>query len=158
MTAKFDEAGLIDHGRLATYRSTLRMIADDPWFGSGLGTFPWGYPAYRGDEISMRWIWNRAHNTPLEIAAELGLPLASLIGAGWIIALAVLVRGIIVRQRDRIISVAAFSVSALELLHCAVDFSLQIPGCAIVVFLLLGAGIAQSFSRNQTAAERIVQQ
>src|SRR5579872_296147 len=36
--ARFDEAGLADAGRLAAYRSTLQMIADRPWFGTGLGT------------------------------------------------------------------------------------------------------------------------
>ena len=31
--------GLSDEARLETYRSTLRMIVDHPWFGTGLGDF-----------------------------------------------------------------------------------------------------------------------
>jgi hypothetical protein len=34
------------------------------------------------------------------------------------------------------------------LTHSVIDFSLQIPGYAIVVFSLVGAGLAQSFSSN----------
>ena len=36
-------------------------------------------------------------------------------------------------------------IAILALAHSLIDFSLQIPGYAIVVFALLGAGLAQSF-------------
>ncbi|HUZ33194.1 MAG TPA: O-antigen ligase family protein [Xanthobacteraceae bacterium] len=34
--ARFNINGIGDEGRLETYKSTLRMIADHPWFGTGL--------------------------------------------------------------------------------------------------------------------------
>jgi len=37
VSSRFDERGLVDVGRVETYRSTLRMIAEHPWFGVGLG-------------------------------------------------------------------------------------------------------------------------
>jgi O-antigen ligase len=149
--AKFDELGTVDRGRVETYRATWHMIVEHPWFGTGLGTFPWAFPAYRSDTLSIWGVWDRAHSTPLELAAELGLPLAVLIGAAWLAAFAVLARGIMIRQRDRIVPIAAFCVAALANLHSAIDFPLQIPGYAIVVFALLGAGLAQSFPSNPTA-------
>jgi O-antigen ligase len=142
---RIDEQGLTDRGRPELYGSTLRMIADHPWVGSGLGTFASNYPAYRSDAITMWGIWERAHSTPLELAAELGLPLAIVIAVAWIAVLAVLVYGIKVRRRDHIIPIAALSVALLALLHSLIDFSLQIPGYAIVVFALTGAGLSQSF-------------
>jgi O-antigen ligase len=145
VVARFGEQGLIDNTRLSLYRSTLRMIMDHPWFGTGLGTFAWAFPAYRNDDISMYGIYDRAHNTLLEIAAEAGLPLASLVVIGWLIAFAVLMHGVRIRRRDRVVPAAALSIALLAVLHSLVDFSLQIPGFAIVVFGLLGAGIAQSF-------------
>ena len=81
---RFEMEGFIDQGRLETYRSTLRMIADHPWFGTGLGTFVWSLPAYRSANVSMWGIWTFAHSTPLELAADLGLPLAGLIGLAWL--------------------------------------------------------------------------
>jgi O-antigen ligase len=142
---RFDVQGLADEGRLAAYRSTMRMITDYPWFGTGLGTFAWSFPAYRSSEISMWGVWDIAHNTPLELASEVGLPLAGAVSIAWLIAVLILVRGSRVRHRDTIIPLAAFSVSIIANLHSWVDFSLQIPGYAIIVFALLGAGLAQSF-------------
>jgi O-antigen ligase len=152
VVARFYEDGLIDHTRLSLYRSTLRMIADRPWFGTGLGTFASAFPAYRSDDISMYGIFDRALSTPLELAAEAGLPLASIVVIGWMIAFGVLAHGVRTRRRDRIIPAAALSVGLLAALHSMVDYSLQIPGFAIVVFGLLGAGIAQSLLRSDTHA------
>jgi len=39
----FDNQSLSDEGRLDVYRSTLHMIAEHPWFGTGLGTFAWSF-------------------------------------------------------------------------------------------------------------------
>jgi O-antigen ligase len=149
---RFYDTGLIDQTRLSLYRSTIRMIADHPWFGTGLGTFASAFPAYRSDELSMYGIYDRAHSTLLELAAEAGLPLASIVVIGWMIAFGVLAHGLRTRRRDRIIPAAALSVGLLAAFHSLVDFSLQIPGFAIVVFGLLGAGIAQSLLRSDAYA------
>ena len=91
-------------------------------------------------------VWDIAHSTPLELAAEVGLPLAATIGIGWVVMFVVLGRGIITRRRDKIIPLAAFSVATIAIVHSSIDFSLQISGFAIVVFGLIGTGLAQSFS------------
>jgi O-antigen ligase len=145
VSGRFDAEGLSDEGRFETYRATWRMIAAHPWFGTGLGTFPWIFPAYRTAAVSMWGVWDRAHNTLLEIAAELGLPFAGLVAIGWILILGLLLRGAAIRRRDLIIPAAAFSAAVLAVLHSLIDFSLQIPGYAIVIFALVGAGLAQSF-------------
>jgi O-antigen ligase len=145
VSGRFDLQGLSDEGRLETYRATLRMIADHPWFGTGLGTFVWSFPAYRSANMSSWFVWDRAHSTPLELAADLGLPLTVLIVLAWLIVLAVLIRGARIRRRDLIVPVGALAVAVLGLTHSAIDFPLQIPGYAIIVFALIGAGLAQSF-------------
>ncbi len=146
VSGRFEMQGLSDEGRLDVYRSTLRMIADHPWFGTGLGTFVWSFPAYRSANISMWGIWDRAHSTPLELASDLGVPLASLITVAWLIVLGVLVRGVLIRRRDLAIPVGALSVATLSIVHSCIDFSLQIPGYAIIIFAIVGAGLAQSYS------------
>ena len=153
ISSRFAAQGLEDEGRFETYRSTLRMIADHPWFGTGLGTFVWSYPAYRSSQISLWGVWDRAHSTPLELAADLGLPLAGLIVVSWFVVFAVLIQGVQTRRRNQIIPIAAFSIAFLALSHSSIDFSLQIPGYAIVVFSLLGAGLAQSFSRKKNISK-----
>jgi O-antigen ligase len=143
---RFDVEGLIDQGRLATYQSTLMMIADHPWFGTGLGTFVWSFTVYRSADASMWGIWNRAHSTPLELTTDLGLPMAALIVLAWVFVFVQLMRGLRSRKNDRIVPVGALAVAILSVTHSVIDFSLQIPGYAIVVFAVVGAGLAQSFS------------
>ena len=153
VSGRFEAQGLSDEGRVDVYRSTIKMIADHPWFGTGLGTFAWAFPAYRSANISSWGVWDRAHSTPLELASDLGLPLTVLIVLAWLIVLAILVRGVLVRRRDVAIPVGALATAGLALAHSLIDFSLQIPGYAIIVFALVGAGLSQSFSSNSTEAE-----
>ena len=148
VSGRFDMQGLSDEGRIETYRSTLQMIADHPWFGTGLGTFMWSFPAYRSANISMWGIWDRAHSTPLELASDLGLPLAGIDCFRLAFCLGRADPGVRTRRRDLIMPVGALTVALLSLTHSCIDFSLQIPGYSIVVFSLVGAGLAQSFSSN----------
>jgi O-antigen ligase len=145
VSGRFDLQGLADGGRIETYRGTMRIIADHPWIGTGLGTFAWIYPSYRSSAVSLWGTWDRAHSSLLELAAEGGIPLAATVAMAWLLILAVLLRGVRTRRRDLMIPVAAFSVALLALLHSLVDFSLQITGYAVPVFALVGAGISQSF-------------
>lgn len=52
--------------------SSIRMIADHPWFGTGLGTWPIMYPSYA--VIDTGTFANRAHNDWLEWTADGGIP------------------------------------------------------------------------------------
>ena len=142
--ARIDAGGLAEQGRLEAYRSTLRIIADYPWFGTGLGTFAAVFPPYRSASISIVGIWDLAHSTPLELAAEGGVPLALVTAIGWIVALLVLMRGTRRSRRETIVPHAALAVSLIALLHSSIDFSLQVAGYAIVVFAVAGVGLAQS--------------
>ena len=90
-----------------------------------------------------------AHNTLLEIAAEMGVPIATLVVVAWITVFVVLVRGALIRRRDLIVPVGGLAVATLAVLHSLIDFSLQIPGYAIVALSLIGAGLAQSFSARR---------
>jgi O-antigen ligase len=141
---RFDIQGLSDEGRLSGYRATLKIIADNPWFGTGLGTFAFGFPAYRGGDISMQGIWDIAHNTHLEFASEMGIPLALIVATAWIAALVVLFLGSRGRRRNATAALSSLAVSLIALLHSSIDFSLQIAGYSIVVFALLGLGLSRA--------------
>lgn len=154
VNGRFDIGGLADRSRLETYKATLRMIADHPWFGTGQGTFAYAFPAYRSPNISVWGVWDMAHSTPLEIAADMGIPIAALVLISWIAIFAVLIRGTLVRRRGLLAPVAALAVSTLATLHSLIDFTLQIPGYAIVALSLVGAGLAQSFHEKEAKTTR----
>lgn len=153
VNARFDVQGLADGGRVATYRATLRLIADHPWFGTGQGTFAYAFPIYRSSDASLLGIWDMAHNSLLEIAADMGVPIAVLVVVAWIVIFAVLGRGVLVRRRGLLVPVVALAVATIAVLHSLVDFSLQIPGYAIVALSLIGAGLAQSFTAHRSRDE-----
>jgi O-antigen ligase len=125
------------------------MIADNPWFGTGMGTFQWAFPPYRSPNISIRGIWDIAHSTPLELASDVGVPMALLVAAAWVIMFVILARGVFGRRRDGIIPLAAVATATLSLLHSCLDFTLQIPGYSIPFFGLFGVGMAQSFRSRE---------
>jgi O-antigen ligase len=153
VNARFQAQGFADEGRIAAWSSTLRMIADHPWLGTGQGTFAWGFPAYRSSEISMQGVWDHAHNTLLELAAEVGIPLAVLVALLWVVILVLLVRGVRVRRRYLLVPACALSVALVSVLHSLVDFSLQVPGFAIPALAVVGAGLSQSLSGPRTKAQ-----
>jgi O-antigen ligase len=148
---RFESEGFAGGGRPEAYRSTLAIIENHPWLGTGLGTFAWVFPAYRSSAGTSWGVWERAHSTPLEIASELGLPMAGVVTAAWVGVFAVLFHGLWARNRDHIVVVAALAIAMLAVTHSLIDFSLQIPGFALVVFALVGAGLAQSFRMARSA-------
>ena len=158
VNARFDSHGFTSGGRLETYKATLRLIGDHPWFGTGQGTFADAFPAYRSADASIWGVWDVAHNTLLEIAADMGIPIAALVTIGWAIIFATLIHGVIVRKRGVMFPVAALTVALVAVLHSLVDFSLQIPGYSIVALALIGAGLAQSFRRdpNRSKAPKLM--
>jgi O-antigen ligase len=129
------------------------MIGDHPWLGTGQGTFAYGFPSYRRSDASIFTVWDMAHNTLLEIAAEMGLPIAALVVAAWLAIFATLIRGVLVRRRGILVPAAALAVGLLAALHSLIDFTLQIPGYSIVALCLIGAGMAQSFPEDATVKD-----
>lgn len=149
--ARIDVLGLSDVGRLSVYRSTLRIIAENPWFGTGLGTFPSAFPPYRSAEMSMWGVWDKGHSTPLEFASEMGLPLTAVVALAWAASLALLLRASRGRRTTIVVPLSAMTVALVGLLHSSVDFSLQVPGYSIVVFALLGLGLSQAVRETSPA-------
>lgn len=149
--ARVGSEGLVDTNRLSVYGAVLRLITEHPWLGTGLGTFAWVFPRYRPAEISAWGVWDRAHSTPLEIASEQGVPFALLVSCAFLLIIFTLVWGVRIRRSGRIYPAAGLSIALLAAVHSLIDFSLQIPGLAIVVFGVAGVGIAQSTVVKATA-------
>ncbi|TFW58620.1 O-antigen ligase domain-containing protein [Bradyrhizobium sp. MOS001] len=136
--------GLIDEQRLGAYQRSVAIIRDYPLLGVGWGNFETTFPAYRTAELGSLGVWDRAHSTPLELAAELGLPAASLVVLCCLWYIYLLLRSSLRRKRDRYIPIVGVSVAALGLVHSCIDFSLQIPGFGIFFAAIAGCGLAQS--------------
>lgn len=105
--------------------SSVAMLRERPWNGFGMGTWPRVYPAFALFDDNT--FVNHAHNDWAEWAGEGGLPFLAcmLLIAGWAL-----------RQSFRFSW--GLGVSSV-FLHCLVDYPMQKPALAALVFALLGA-------------------
>jgi hypothetical protein len=126
---------------------TTDEIARRLWVGVGYGAFEEAFHALRPPQLE--GYFDKAHNTYLEGAMELGVPAA----AGLTLAAAVAAVGCVAGLRrapdlsgdafGRAAAAAAgLGASTLVAVHSAVDFSLQIPAVATAYAFILGAALA----------------
>jgi len=105
--------------------STLQMIGRRPWTGFGLGAYATVYPEFATFDVGL--VVDHAHNDWAEWAAEGGVPMLLLLMPLAVFTL-----------RRAIRSGWALGIHAV-FLHSLVDFPMQIPAIAFLVFTLLGA-------------------
>jgi O-Antigen ligase len=134
-------------GRFRLWQLAVSAIAQSPWLGRGLGSYPDLYPMLQPPDLQNGN--DKAHSTPLEWLLDLGIPAAMCAFATVVTPLAVCLRGCWRRRTDRYLPAVAFAASMVAILHSLVDFSLQIPAIGFAVSALLGMGWGQSFRRNE---------
>ena len=129
-------------GRFAAWRDTRTIIADFPWFGTGLGTYGQAMLIYQtADRTSM---YVQAHNDYLQIAAEGGL----LVGLPALVVAALIVLGIrrrLTSGQDDLLTgwvrvgatAGLFGIAA----QSCVEFSLQMPGNAVLCVVLMAIAL-----------------
>ena len=141
-------------GRGAVARTSLSLLRDFPFFGTGGGSFEWVFATRRPPEILGRY--NYAHNDYLQLLIEAG-------ALGLLLALAPVMMGIrrlVLGWRaghwPRRIPLLLALLAAL--LHELVDFGFQIPSNAALFALLAGAalpaGSAPGARRKAPASRR----
>jgi len=113
------------HIRQELFLSSMAMIAERPWTGFGLGSWPTVYPAYARFDNGQ--IANRAHNDWAEWAAE-----------GGLLFFAILVSIAVWSIPRSIASLWGIGVIAV-FAHCALDYPLREPALAALFFAILGA-------------------
>jgi O-antigen ligase len=132
--------------RAVIYDLTVQGIAQRPWLGTGYGTFEEAFRLFRDQRV--HGLWDKAHNTYLENALELGVPTTALLvlGVGFLLLRCLI--GVRVRQRDTIYPAIGVGATVLVAGHSLVDFSMQIPAVAATYALIMGAAVAQSWRRS----------
>jgi O-antigen ligase len=144
-TGRIGSQGLFDDARWRVYGFCIEAIRQRPLLGSGAGTFGDLFPSLRADDFYSWGVWDYAHSTILEIAVEMGLPVAVTIVVAAAASL-IIIGGAAIRSTDRTRSTLAAitGIAVLSYLHSTIDFSLQIPGYLILFGILLGCGLARA--------------
>lgn len=123
--------------RTVIWQAALAAIAERPWIGHGLGSFPHVFELYRPAAAAQPVV--SAHSGPLEWAVELGVP-------GALAWLAVLAGAAVATLRARPAGAAALAgLPALAVVGVqgAVDPGPQVPAAALTAALLVGLALAR---------------
>jgi O-antigen ligase len=137
--------GLFDDARWTAYGFCLEAIRQRPLLGYGIGTFGDLFPSLRASNFYSWGVWDYAHSTILEIAVEMGIPVAALVVIAALVSLFILASAAVKSKGRSQRSLAAITgIAVLGYLHSTIDFSLQIPGYLIVFGILLGCGLARA--------------
>jgi O-antigen ligase len=143
--------GLFDGGRWSVYGYCLEAIRQRPLLGAGAGTFADIFPSLRPDDFNGWGVWDYAHSTILEIAVEMGIPIAAMIVIAAAVSVFILARTALEsKDRSRSSLAAITGIAVLSYLHSMIDFSLQIPGYLILFGILIGCGLARASSELTT--------
>jgi O-antigen ligase len=111
--------------RREIFVSTLQIVRQHPWTGVGLGNYATVYPEFASFDPGL--VVDHAHDDWAEWAAEGGVPML-------ILMLGVAAIGL----RPALRSIWGLGIYA-AFLHAVVDFPMQIPAIAALVFTLLAA-------------------
>lgn len=153
IVGRISTEGLTDPSRLALYALTVHAIFDAPLLGFGYGTFQDVFPLYRDPAFGTWELWDKAHNTYLEVWLGLGFLFGTMLIACLLWLVALCFRGAMKRERDATAAMVATVVSVVVGVHALVDFSVQIEGVAITFMALLGAGVSQSQSSRVSTSD-----
>ena len=144
LVGRITAQGLHDAGRPTVRIVTIKSILSAPLLGYGYGTFSAVFPMFRDDSTGIVGLWDKAHNTYLEVFQGLGLLFGAMLIACVVVLVWYCVKGARTRKRNATIPAIAVSVSFLVGAHAFVDFSLQLQAVALTYMAVLGAGVAQA--------------
>ena len=145
--------GLHD-ARLFYYAQALTVITDYPWTGTGYDTYPYVFYLYRGMEFEMNLRAIHAHNTYLENALELGIPVALAFLFVFVKLFWLCYKGIRRRQSGFVLPAFGVSLTILIALHSLLDFSMEMPGIAATYAFLIALAITQCWPSQVWAEKR----
>lgn len=134
--------------RQAVYQLSLDALRDNPWLGYGLGSFQ---PVFRLYNHGLAESFDCAHSDVLESLVDLGLPAGLMLWAAIALLCSGLLHGVLTRRRHGVYPVLGLAAALVVISHAAVDFSLQIPGVAVTLAMLMGVGLAQSWGSSHKA-------
>lgn len=149
MTGGEREAASDVQNRYRLSRDTIAAILARPWTGHGAGAFTDIFATYIGGDIHVGRSFREAHNTYLELTAEIGVPAALIAGAMFALLAFPVVLAAFSRRVGHPAPLAATGALVVVAVHAFFDFSIQIQAVAFLFFALLAIGHAQSGRQSE---------
>jgi len=160
--SRFTTAEMDSQSRGQLYRAAWRMIQDFPVLGVGLGAYERLTPRYAPPELATGFRIDHAHNEPLQLFAEAGIPgILLLLFAAFMLFKDVLFHRLFGLGRafndagpqarhdpyNIAIAFGALTAAVTIGLHSFLDFPLRIPANGILLAMILAIGVAAATVR-----------
>ncbi len=151
LSIKVEIASLYFGGRLPIWQSTIDIIKDYPFLGTGFGTFNYVFPKYETEGLAYHYA--HAHSDLLELLSDTGIVGFFLLGVGSLVSMVWVFRRFYRRHDPYIISLSIGFLGSLAgmFVHSLVDFNLRIPANAILVTIIMALFIS---ALNQRSGHR----
>lgn len=134
MLRRLREGAPDGHSRLLLWRNVLDLISERPWGGWGWGELSYAHFSHLYAGPRFVEILDNAHNLPLHLAVELGVPVAVAVCAGF---LALVLGARPWRERDPT-RLMAWGVLGAMVLHSLLEYPLWYGPFQLVFGLCLG--------------------
>ena len=124
---RFSAAGDVSSSRFAIWSNTFDLIRTHPWFGVGYGefNFAWTLTPFPDRPVAF---FDHTHDLPLQLAVELGLPLAAVVLLALAWALVWATRSAVAAGRVAAVGTVPFDRAALVMvIMVAVHSLLEYP-------------------------------
>jgi tetratricopeptide (TPR) repeat protein len=118
--------------RYQAFKGALALFEQFPIFGSGMGTF--GDLFYQYQPASLKnWYFLQTHSDWLQLLAETGLAIFSLVVMGWVVFFSLLTRQWSRRQQGFARGLALGGIAALSagVFHALMEFPFHIPAISL---------------------------
>ncbi len=135
--------------RWYTWAGTAEMIVASPVVGFGPGTYEHAYPQFARVGFT-----RMAHHTPLQIAAEAGIPALALVIAAVIMIVLPLLRGLRQRGLVRIETAAALAALTGVGLQNLADYSWHVPAVGMTLAVAVGLALAATAGGGERVRPR----
>ena len=142
-----EHEGLSHHTRLDIFSAVIPMIKDHWMLGVGAGNFPAVFLRYRPQNIFAEGTIDKAHNSYLEFAAEMGVPLLLLLMGALLAVGYILYCGYMRRKERYLMPLLGLSILLLMGAHSMIDFPLQIPALAMLTIAVVTVCASQTDPR-----------
>ncbi|WP_152045253.1 O-antigen ligase family protein [Aureimonas psammosilenae] len=140
----------LDDARFCFLPGIWRAAVEAWPFGTGAGTFELAFLPFRDPACGIYGAFDKAHNFYLEGLVTLGIGFVAAAAVVYAILVTVLLRGLVRRRRFAFVPAIGLSLLLLLTMHDLVDFSLQIPGIAIWVAILMAATCGTAMRRTKS--------
>ncbi len=141
-------------GRLPAWKASLRMVPDNPLFGTGFGTFEHAFPTYQPPEL--RGYWDHLHNDFLQFLIEGGIVTFILVLLFLLLLFYPVRKPGINEQEAPPFRASILGGLAAVLLHSLVDFPFRIPAIAVMTAFLVGLYIGSESCMERNGIVRFL--